>query len=279
MSTVRGGLSRRPTIWQLARTPELGRYCDLVARAKSQLATDPKAAATAAKEADTALPGRAAPRVLLARAAFALGKVDDAAKDFEAARAIDARSVEDPPTMHDLAEVLRKTGKLDEALAVYRALVPRIDLLATADRRVLVLLEAAHVSMAVAGKTMASTPGSKPALDEAIAYLREARQRPPTALANDVVTSLALALDRSGDRVQADAVLADAHPTASETRPALPEYLVAVEDKLCLDALMAAPTDAAKQWEAYLAGPGGKGPWATVARARLDAAKKTGKSK
>ncbi len=280
MSPVRGGLSRRPTIWQLARTPELGRYCDLVARAKSQLGTDPKAAATSAKAADTALPGRAAPRVLLARAAFALGKIDDAARDFEAARNIDARSVEDPPTMHDLAEVLRKTGKLDEALAVYRALVPRIDLLAPADRRVLVLLEAAHVSMAVAAKTPPVAAGSRPSLDEAVAYLREARQRPPTALANDVLVSLALALDRSGDRVQADAVLADAHaPAPAETRATPLEFLVAPEDKVCLDALTANPVDAAKLWEAYLAGPGGKGPWAGAARGRLDAAKKPGKAK
>jgi len=278
MSTVRGGLSRRPTIWQLARTPELGRYCDLVARAKSQLGTDPKAATASAKAADTALPGRAAPRVLLARASFALGKIDDAARDFEAARAIDARSVEDPPTMHDLAQVLRKTGKLDEALAVYRALVPRIDLLAPADRRVLVLLEAAHVSMAVAAK-LPIAAGSRPSLDEAVAYLREARQKPPTALVNDVLVSLALALDRSGDRVQADAVLADAHAPASEVRAATPEFLVAVEDKVCLDALTANPADATKLWEAYLAGPGGKGPWAGAARARLDAAKKPGKTK
>ncbi len=279
MSTIRGGLSRRPTIWQLARTPELGRYCDLVARAKSQLATDPKAALASAKEADAALPGRAAPRVLLARAAFAQGKIDDAAKDFEAARALDARSVEDPPTMHDLAQVLRKTGKLDDAVVVYRALVPRIDLLAPADRRVAVLLEAAHVSMAVAAKTSAASPGSKPSLDEAIAYLREARQRPPTALVNDVLVSLALVLDRSGDRVQADAVLAEAHAPASDTRTTAPDYLVASEDKLCLDALQAAPADAAKLWEQFLAGPGGKGPWATAARSRSEIAKKPGKSK
>lgn len=279
MSTIRGGLSRRPTIWQLARTPELGRYCDLVARAKSQLATDPKAALASAKEADAALPGRAAPRVLLARAAFAQGKIDDAAKDFEAARALDARSVEDPPTMHDLAQVLRKTGKLDDAVVVYRALVPRIDLLAPADRRVAVLLEAAHVSMAVAAKTSAASPGSKPSLDEAIAYLREARQRPPTALSNDVLVSLALVLDRSGDRVQADAVLAEAHAPASDTRTTAPDYLVASEDKLCLDALQAAPADAAKLWEQFLAGPGGKGPWATAARSRSEIAKKPGKSK
>jgi hypothetical protein len=180
--------------------------------------------------------------------------------------------------MHDLAEVLRKTGKLDEALAVYRALVPRIDLLAPADRRILVLLEAAHVSMTVAAKTPPATAGSRPSLDEAIAYLREARQRPPTTLTNDVLISLALTLDRSGDRVQADAVLADAHAPTIETR-VLPEYLVVSEDKHCLDALLAANADAIKLWEAYLASPSGKGPWATAARARLDTAKKPGKPK
>ncbi len=48
----------------------------------------------------------------------------------------------------------------------------------------------------------AASPGpGRPAqaqLDEAIAYLREARQRPPTQLAGDVLLSLALALDRAG---------------------------------------------------------------------------------
>lgn len=181
--------------------------------------------------------------------------------------------------MHDFAQVLRKTGKLDDAVVVYRALVPRIDLLAPADRRIAVLLEAAHVSMAVAGKASTTTPGSKPSLDEAIAYLREARQRPPTALANDVLVSLALALDRSGDRVQADAVLAEAHAPASDGRTTAPDYLVASEDKLCLDALQAAPADAAKLWEQFLSGPGGKSPWAAAARTRLDLAKKPGKPK
>jgi len=286
-STVRRGLSRRPTIWELARTPELGRYCDLVARAKAQLATDPTAAKASASAADKALPGYAAPRVLLARAALALGKIDDASREFEAARGIDPRSVEDPPTMHDLAQVLRKTGKLEDALAVYRALVPRIDLLGSADRRVAVLLEAAHVSMAVvaaralAGKTGGASEAPSPStserrapLDEAAAYLREARQRPPTALAGDVLLSLVLVLDRNGDRVQADAALADARASGVRMRSGAPEYLAAAEDKLCLEALSGDAAQAVKSWESYLAGPGGKGPWAAVARARLEAAKK-----
>jgi tetratricopeptide (TPR) repeat protein len=280
-ATMRRGLSRTPTIWELAREPELSAYCDLVARAKVQLAADPKAAKESAAAADKAMPGRAAPRVLLARAALALGKIDDAAKEFEAARALDPRSVEDPPTMHDLAQVLRRTGKLEDALVVYRALVPRIDLLGAADRRVAVLLEAAYVSMTVAA-AKASQPekgkdkpaADKPSLDEAIAYLREARQRPPTALTGDVLLSLVLVLDRNGDRVQADAALADARAEGVHLRAGAPDYLVSDEDKPYLEALASEGAASVKLWETYLAGSGGKGPWAKAARARLEAAKK-----
>jgi tetratricopeptide (TPR) repeat protein len=272
-SRTRRSLSRGPTIWELARAPNLGRYCDLVARAKAQLPSDAPAAKLSAEQADKALPGHAAPQVILARAALALGKIDEAKRAFEAARSIDPRSVEDPPTMHDLAQVLRRTGKLEDALTIYRALVPRIDLLGAADQRVLVLLEAAHVSMAVEAARVAASSGkdARPRLDEAAAYLREARQRPPTALSGDALLSLVLVLDRNGDRIQADAALADALRTGVQLHAKAPEYLALAEDKLCLEALAAEGAAAAKLWESYLAGPGGKGPWAAPARARLEA--------
>jgi tetratricopeptide (TPR) repeat protein len=190
-----------------------------MARAHAELPTMPEAARRAAEDADKALPGHAAPQVVIARAALQTAGIAEAEAAFAKARAIDPRSVEDPSTMHDLARVLRKSGKRDEALTVYRALVPRIDLLATADRRVSVLLEAAHVSMAVEGASGAlPTPGDlarskapvRPKLDEAIAYLREARQRPPTQLSAEVLLSLALALDRAGLREEADATLTEA---------------------------------------------------------------------
>ena len=135
-------LARGPSVWELARVPTLQRYCDLMARAHAELSTMPEAARKAAQEADEALPGRAAPQVVLARAALSTGTIEEAARAFERARALDPRSVEDPSTMHDLARVLVRTGKRDEALVVYRALVPRVDLLATTDHRVAVLLEA-----------------------------------------------------------------------------------------------------------------------------------------
>ena len=241
-------------------------------------------------EADAALPGHAAPVVVLARAALATGALEEAARAFEKARAIDARSVEDPSTMHDLARVLVRTGKRDEALGVYRALVPRVDLLGTTDRRVSVLLEAAHVSMASEGAGGApptlgdlAKPGVKAAprarLDEAIAYLREARQRPPTQLAGDVLLSLALALDRAGARDEADATLAEAERAGARLRGGTIDYLATPDDRAALDAFAAEGVDRAaalKSWEAYLAGPGGKSAWAPAARARLDALKKGG---
>ncbi|WP_438026064.1 hypothetical protein [Sorangium sp. So ce233] len=228
-------IARGPTVWERARAPELPRYCDLLARGQAQLGGNPEAARDSARLADQILPGHAAPQVLLARAALALGSTEDAARAFDRARHIDPRSVEDPHTLHDLARSLARTGKRDEALATYRALVPRIDLLGTADQRALVLLEAAHLSMAAAGAAAggAATPpagargeGARADLDEAIAYLREARHRSQSQLARDVTLSLALALDRAGDRAQADAALegevAGAAPEATRARAAGP---------------------------------------------------------
>ena len=180
--------------------------------------------------------------------------------------------------MHDLARVLVKTGKRDEALGVYRALVPRVDLLGTTDRRVSVLLEAAHLSMAVE-RSPATSARPSSGLDEAIAYLREARQRPPTQLSGDVLLSLALALDRAGSREEADATLTQADRAGARLHGGSLEYLVHPEDRAALDALAAESRDhaaAQKAWESFLAGPGGKGPWAVAARARLDALKKGG---
>jgi tetratricopeptide (TPR) repeat protein len=290
MSGSRRALARGPSLWEAAREPNLARYCDLMARAQTELGAQPEAAKTAAIEADQALAGRAAPAVVLARAELALGSLEAAAAAFDKARAIDPRSVEDPGTMHDLARVLARTGKRDEALAVYRALVPRVDLLGTPDRRISVLIEAAQVSMAAeaAGTgTALADVGKKPTggrLDEAAAYLREARSRPATQLAGDVLLSLALVLDRAGDREQADAALAEAQRSGFTDRfrsgagkASAPACCAAPEDALALAALAAEGRDrveAQKAWEAFLAGPGGKGAWAGAAKARLDGLKK-----
>jgi hypothetical protein len=126
------------------------------------------------------------------------------------------------------------------------------------------------------GKPAAAHPRTAP-LDEAIAYLREARQRPATQLAGDVLLSLALTLDRAGSRDQADAVLAEAERAGAHVKGQTLEYLALAEDRAALEALASESTDrpaAQKAWETYLAGPGGKGPWASAARTRLDLLKR-----
>jgi tetratricopeptide (TPR) repeat protein len=279
----RRALARGPSVWELAREPNLRRYCDLMSLAQTQLAAQPEAAKKSAREADATLPGRPSPQVIVARAALALGSAEEAARAFEAARALDPRSVEEPAAMHDLARALVRTGKRDEALAVYRALVPRVDLLATDERRVAVLLEAAHVSMAAEGAGTATLPADvgkkapRARLDEAVAYLREARQRPATPLAGDVLLSLALAEGRRGERDAEGAALAEAQRTGAKLRPGALEYVVTPEDAAALAALAEEGTyraAAQSAWEGYLAGPGGKGPWATAARGHLEALKK-----
>src|SRR6185369_4036486 len=116
-----------------------------------------------------------------------------------------------------------------------------------------VLLEAAHASMAAyaasaaddksghgaADKDAKSSDALKASpLDEAIAFLREAKQRPPTLLSNDVALALVLALDRAGEHEQADAALADAHRSGARVRQSSLDYLSAPEEKLALEALV-----------------------------------------
>lgn len=256
---------RGPSVWAEARAPELTHYCDLLAHAEVALANDPSGAKRMASEADALWPGHASPSVILGRAALALGDASEAMRAFDRAASIDARSLEDPVTMHAHALALRDLGRRDQALAVFRALVPRVDLLAPSSRRVEVLLEAALLAMADEARPPAARA------DEAIAYLREARQRPGSPLAGDVLVALALALDRAGDRVQADATLADVR--RGSARPLGARYLAAPEDGLALAALAAERFDAgaaAKQWEAFLGGHGGRGAWAAEAKARLE---------
>ncbi len=288
MSKTKRGSAFGPSVWERARVPNLQRYCDLVARAHAKLASDPEEAKKDAALAERTLPGHAAPAVIEARAALSLGALDAAAKAFEKARAIDARSVEDPATMHDLARVLAKTGKLKDALGVYQALVPRVDLLGTPDARVAVLLSAAFVSMAcepapeAEGAAPKSAESKRVPLEEAVAYLREARQRPPTQLAGDVLIALSLFLDRAGDKAQAAAALSDAHRTSARLRSGALDYLVDADDRHALLALSLEATDAAqaiKHWEDFLASPAGKGMWAGAARARLSELRKGGVTK
>jgi hypothetical protein len=177
--------------------------------------------------------------------------------------------------MHALARARRQSGKLDEALAAYRVLVPRASLMPSRRERAGVLLEAAHVAMAGAAKP---GPGVERHLDEALAYLREAGRDPHHRLRLDVALSLVLALDRAGRTAQADAVLAEQRGTRawaddhasddSESAPA--GYLASARDHEALMALALERHDAtraAEHWRRHLAGNDGS--FRAAAEARL----------
>jgi tetratricopeptide (TPR) repeat protein len=265
----------RTSIWLQARHPNLRRYCHLLSRAHARIETAPASAAKAAKQADALLKGRAAPKVVMARAALKQGKLDEAIAMFEQALKHDARAVEQPLAMHDLAMARARAGQLESALETYRVLVPRAALLPSRTRRARVLLEAAHVAMAV-GETQ---PGQTArTLEEALAYLREAARDPHQAHRLDISLSLVLALDRAGHPAQADAVLAEQRGTEQWARMAKGGYLAHKLDLHALRALALARSkrsEAARLWQSYLATA--KGPYRAAAEtraARLTSVKK-----
>lgn len=191
----------RLTIWDRARQPHLQRYCDLLGRAQAKLDASPAAAREAARLADKVLPGKASPWVLIGRAHVRLQDFPRALNDFQKARSLDPRSVEDPAALHDLAIAQRKAGKLHDAMTTYRILVPRLGLLPTTDDRIAVLIEAAALAMS----------RGPSGLEEASALLGEARAQPLSTHDPLTLGLLALVLDRGGKTQEAEAVLDEIH--------------------------------------------------------------------
>src|SRR5579883_376338 len=190
---------RAANVWERAKSPELRRYCDLLASASSKLAglgAMAQAALDAAREADRVLPGHAAPRALEGRALAALGKYPDALAALSDARSRDARALDDPPALLAWARALARTGRTPEAAEAYRALLPRATAL-PGGQRAAAEIEAGIVSMA----------RGPDRLDEATAALREAIRDAQNDAQAVAVLALALALDRRGDAREARALL------------------------------------------------------------------------
>jgi tetratricopeptide (TPR) repeat protein len=264
------------TLWDRARRPRLSAYCDALARGYSTLARTPADALAAAQRADKALPGRAAARVLQARAEVALGRHAAAWSHFAEARKISRRSIESPGALHDYAIAALKTDHRDEAVRAYRALAPRAGLLGDGLERQRVYLEAAAAVMTL----------GEAGLNEAIGYLSEARRKGSRPGFGDyILAGLALALDRSGRGEEARGVAAEAggashlalvtaEPSAaSALAPRMTPVLPAGEVH-ALVAILAErdePELARERWQAFLDGGGTKGVWADHARRRLEA--------
>ena len=183
-----------PTLWTVARSPALDPYCDAVALAMARLGSDPAEAKRQALRAEALLPGRASTALLVARAELALGHARDAMASFERAFKVAPRSLEDPATMHDHARALRRTGEIDRSLTLYRELLPRLELVGTNERRVVILIETAEALMASAKDDASRIARAS----EAAVSLRSALSRPATTLRSLVVALHELAVLRGG---------------------------------------------------------------------------------
>jgi tetratricopeptide (TPR) repeat protein len=262
-----GGLATN--VWERAKSPELRRYCDLVASAASKLvgigATTP-GALEAAREADRILPGHAAPRVLEGRALAALGKYGEALEALGEGRSRDPRALDDPSALLAWARALARMGRHDAAAEAYRALLPRSTALATLER----------VSAEIEAGLVAMVRGPE-GLDEAAAALREAVREAQDEARVIAVLTLALVLDRRGDAEQARTVLSELRrgdPREALTSPRGKELLTAVPAEThALAALGLESSDPAgsrDEWQqAIAAAPSGA--WAAHARAHLAA--------
>ena len=273
----RSELGGETSVWARARRPGLERYCALLARSHARVVESPTAARAAALEALRLEPRRAAPHVVLGRVAVRLGQPGEALREFDRAEAIDSRSVEQPAALHDKATALRQVGQLGRALEAYRLLVPRSGLVPSRSWRARVLLEAAHASMAVGGVggVGAGAGGDKaPALDEALAYLREAGEDQHHELRLDTALSLVLVLDRAGRASQADAMLAEIGSSAAWADHPQPSYLARPVDWLALQALAlerSSPRAASALWKRFLEQDRGcPEAWKQAARARQE---------
>jgi tetratricopeptide (TPR) repeat protein len=261
---------RVANVWERAKSPELRRYCNLVAGGSSKLAGSTVAAAAAldaAREAEGVLPGRGASRALEGRALLALGKVDEALAALRDASARDGKVLGDPLVLVAWARVLARTNHRQEAADAYRALLPRASAFSKADRAAMTL-EAGLVTM---------TRGAA-GLDDAIAALRESlRESSEDGIRDIAALALALALDRGGQVDESHALLLE----RSHGDPRRVVALNASKDVLAVDpgetpalvALALEMNDAAgarDAWEAYLGGAA-SGPWSAHAHGHLAA--------
>jgi len=154
-----------------------------------------------AAQADAALPGRAAPLVLRARAEARSGRLAEASALFAEARARDPRALEPPVVLVDVAHVAARLGQREEALVAYRSLVQRLTLLSDPVLESRLLVEAGVLAMAIGPEH----------LSEAAGYLLEAGRRPAApGLGDSALAALALVRDRQGRADEADALAKDA---------------------------------------------------------------------
>lgn len=262
----KGKGARRASIWRLSRNPRLGAYCDAIAKAHALMESDPMGALAAAQGAEATLPGRASTFTAIGRAQLALGDIKASVDAFESAKRIDARALDEPKAMNDFAWALVKAGRAPDAAPIFRALVPRANLLP--DRaRSLVFLRATSALMAHAAADPASSATD---FADAQAYLSEARTDTTSPFYADALLVAVLVYDRAGDGAKAAAALDEARRVRASSSSDVAAYVATPSDALAVAAIGAEvndPATAPVAWQRYLdASP--PEPFAKVARER-----------
>jgi tetratricopeptide (TPR) repeat protein len=231
----------------------------------AQLPFSPDKAIEIADRADRASPGRAGPWVLRGRAHASKKGWEEARAAFERARSIDAQSLEDPLTMREWARALARVGRAKEALAVYRTLGPRLSAIVAPDERARTFLEAAELGFALGPE----------GLDDAIAFLGEAKQLAGRELEWRVGAELALALDRKGAKDEALGLVTDlARRFRKDARPA---SAAENAEEQAATALVLETIDARRAleaWDKYIAAVGERAPFGDHAQKRAAALRK-----
>lgn len=259
------------THWERAQKPRVGAFCEVLARGYAQLLRSPDKALASAARARELSPESAAPLVLEARALVGSGRARDAFAVFAKARALDKQALAEPAALHDLAVAALAAGELGDAVAAYRALVPRAGMLSDARRRQRVYLEAA----------LAVTRQDTQALDEALGYLGEARRlRGLPGLSDVVLGATALTLDRQGRHDEARGVAAEVRGPLAVARlaeaPNASELVTLADGELAAIAAMlterAHPEVAKKLWKVFSTRAAAGSPWQAHAKKHLEAA-------
>ncbi len=261
------GNMRGTNIWERAKHPELRRYCDLLATGTSKLVS-PSTAADALREADEAeqvMAGRAAPRTLKGRALAKLGRHTEAYAAFSEAKQRDARALDDPSALLAFARSAARSGHATEALGAFRSLLPRADGLTSAERAP-AYVEAALLAMSAGASSV----------DDAIAMLRQAKREATDTLQPLTTLALALALDRSGAKDEARALLDERAKAAARnvardsTLPNLLGPLAFEGEAMAAIGLEASdPAAAQAAWQKYIEAAGQNPTWIEHAKSHL----------
>jgi tetratricopeptide (TPR) repeat protein len=261
------GTMRGTNVWERAKHPELRHYCDLLATGTSKLVSQASAsdALREADEAEQTMPGHAAPLTLKGRALSKLGRFTEAYAAFTEAKHRDGHALDDPSALRDYARSAARSSHAPDALAAFRSLLPRADGLSSFERAP-TYIEAAFQAMSAGTSN----------IDDAIAMLRQARREVADALAPVATLALALALDRSGAKEEARAVLderarAKARDLMRDANVSALLGPLAIEGE-AMSAIGLEATDAAQgqaAWQRYVDGAGAAGVWVEHAKTHL----------